>query len=103
MSDEDTLSALLSSPPSSVASLLSAVNPEIYANLKNSVELQRWPDGTRLSATQLENAMQLIILYEHQYLPAGQRTGQPLSDSCGSAKDEVQSLAIRDSSGAEDR
>ena len=103
MTAEDSLSELLNNPPTSVESLLSAVNWEIYMSLKDSVQLRRWPNGDRLSDTQLENAMQLIILFEHQHLPAEKRTGQPLQDSCGSGSDDVQTLTIRNSAGSEDR
>ena len=58
--------------------LLATVTPEIHEKLKLAVALGRWADGTRLSREQLEQSMQLVILYEARYLPEAQRTGAPL-------------------------
>ena len=47
------------------------------------MELGKWEDGSRLSAQQVENCLQLIILYEEQHLPVEQRTYSNLPQGCG--------------------
>lgn len=47
---------------------LRAMTPEIYERMKNAVETGRWPDGNKLSATQLENAMELVMVYQAKRL-----------------------------------
>lgn len=69
--------------------LIDTMTPEIYDRLKEAVALRRWPDSSRLSSAQLENAMQLIILYEHNHLPPAQHTGQKLTASCSDAAQPV--------------
>lgn len=69
---------LFSTPPSSLDNLLEQVSPEIYDRLKAAIELGKWDDGSRLSPEQLENCMQLLILYEARELPENERTGKKL-------------------------
>lgn len=47
---------------------LRAMTPEIYERMLNAVETGRWPDGQKLSEAQLENSMQLVMLYQKHYL-----------------------------------
>lgn len=47
---------------------LRAMTPEIYERMKNAVETGRWPDGNKLSAAQLENAMELVMVYQAKRL-----------------------------------
>lgn len=44
--------------------LLSAITPEIYENLKRSVELGKWPDGRKLTKDQKELCMEAMIYFE---------------------------------------
>ncbi|GLS84387.1 YeaC family protein [Paraferrimonas haliotis] len=37
---------------------------EVYLNLKQAVELGKWPDGSLLTEAQKESSMQAIILYQ---------------------------------------
>jgi uncharacterized protein YeaC (DUF1315 family) len=81
----DDLLALLENPPDSVAGLVAAISPAIYGNLKSAIELGKWDDGRRLERAQLEQCMQLLILYEAQALPEAERTGAELRNDCKSA------------------
>ena len=63
--------------------LLGQMTPEIYGNLKTAIELGKWSDGSILEREQLENCMQLLILYEARTLPEEFRTGNKLN-SCKS-------------------
>lgn len=70
--------------PDSLEQLVASMTPEIYENLKKAVELGRWADGIRLSPEQLEQSMQLVILYEAKWLPEESRVGAPLQQDCAS-------------------
>ncbi|TRW49722.1 DUF1315 family protein [Aliidiomarina halalkaliphila] len=48
--------------------VLRAVTPEIYERMKEAVETGRWPDGQKLSAAQLENAMEIVMVYQARRL-----------------------------------
>lgn len=100
MTDLNAMTELLQQAPDSVEELLATMTPEIYRNLKQSLELRKWPDGKRLGEPQMENAMQLIILYEHRYLPEELRTGRPLKQGCVDSKaGNPQAVDVLDSSG----
>ena len=66
---------------------LSAMTPEIYRNLKQSLELGRWPDGERLTDEQRERGLLAIIAWEYEYLPENERVGY-MPQKCQSAKDD---------------
>ncbi|MGS2723386.1 YeaC family protein [Porticoccus sp. GXU_MW_L64] len=55
--------------------LLNNITPDIYQNLKRSVELGKWPDGNTLTAEQRELCMQAVIAWEHKHLPPEKRSG----------------------------
>lgn len=57
------------------SAILSALTPEIVANLKRAVELGKWPDGRRLSDEQRETCMQAVLVWEMKHLPEEERTG----------------------------
>ena len=63
--------------------LLDSITPEIYENLKRSIELGKFPDGRVLTREQRESCMQGVIAYEHKYLGERERTGfvPPKNDS----------------------
>lgn len=81
----DALVALLRHPPGSISDLVAAISPGIYLNLKSAIELGKWEDGRRLEREQLEQCIQLLILYEAQSLPETERTGADLKKDCKSA------------------
>ena len=56
--------------------LINTITPEAYLNLKRSVELGKWPDGTRLSKDQREQCMQAVIAYDAKNLSEDERIGQ---------------------------
>lgn len=59
----------------SYAQMIEQITPEIYRNLKQSVELGKWPNGLALTQEQKENCMQAIIAWEAKNLPENERTG----------------------------
>lgn len=79
---EQQIEQLLASRPQSLDELTGRITPAIHAQLKSAVELRRWSDGERLSPDQLENCLQLVILYEAAQLPEDQRTGFALPVNC---------------------
>ena len=85
---------LLASRPESMEDLLQQMTPEIYGDLKTAIELGKWSDGSKLEQEQLENCMQLLILYEARALPEEFRTGNRLN-SCNSELSEAEVLDIR--------
>jgi len=61
---------------SDLDAILDIITPEIYQNLKRSIELGKWPDGRVLSREQREMSMQAVIAWEtRNEVPADQRTG----------------------------
>ncbi|GAA6169738.1 YeaC family protein [Sessilibacter corallicola] len=72
-----------------IQDLLETVTPEIYENLKRSIELGKWPNGQKLTKEQKENSLQLVIAYEQEHFPEQERTGYvPPKAACGSKKTE---------------
>lgn len=55
--------------------LISCITPEIYANLKEAIELGRWKDGRELTSEQRESCMTAVIAYEAKHVEPHQRTG----------------------------
>lgn len=56
--------------------MIAAMTPEIYASLKQSVEIGKWPNGTSLTQEQRDTCMRAMIAYEHLHdVPQEQRTG----------------------------
>jgi len=97
VNDVEDVSAWLENPPETLEELITGITPALHAGLQEAVALQRWPDGSRLSETQLENAMQLIILYEHRNLPEEARVGHALNKACsGGEEGDVRPLHIVD-------
>lgn len=73
----------LSQGPQSLEQLLDRIDEQAYQALRSAVELGKWPDGGRLERTQLENCLQLVILYEARYLPESERTYGSIPTGCG--------------------
>lgn len=65
--------------------LVGQLTPDVYANLKSSVELGKWPDGRKLTEEQLEISMQAVIAYEaYHNFAEEERTGY-LEGKCKSS------------------
>lgn len=84
--------------------LLDNITPDIYTNLKQAVELGKWPTGQALTVDQRELCMQAMIAYEKKHLPAEEHTGyippkphQHCGDKTSAIADETQPLQFTDS------
>lgn len=69
---------------SSFLEMIQNITPEIYLNLKQSLEIGKWPDGRKLTDEQKELTMQAMIAWEIQNLPEEERTGYMGGQECGS-------------------
>jgi uncharacterized protein YeaC (DUF1315 family) len=74
--DDSTVDAALTK-------LVDQITPSIYASLKTAIELGRWGNGDRLSEEQLENSLQMVILYEAKNLKSSERIEATLPKGCG--------------------
>lgn len=64
--------------------MINDINPEIYASLKQALELGKWGNGTQLTQEQKELTMMAIIAWEQKNLPEEERTGYLGGQECGS-------------------
>jgi len=55
--------------------LIQSITPQIYKNIKTSVELGKWPNGLKLTKEQLEQSMQILIAYDSANKPHEERVG----------------------------
>lgn len=56
--------------------MIETMTPEVYASLKQAVELGKWPNGQRLTPEQRETSLRAVIAYEvKRDLPAEERVG----------------------------
>ena len=55
--------------------VLEHLNPSVYEQLKQSLEVGKWPDGELLTERQKEIVMQALIGWGEIHLPAEQRIG----------------------------
>lgn len=55
--------------------VLEHLNPTVYEQLKQSLEVGKWPDGELLTERQKEIVMQALIGWGEIHLPAAQRIG----------------------------
>ena len=67
-----------------LADFLENITPEQYQNLKQSIELGRWPNGERMTPEQRDLSLQALIAYEHKHLPESERVGY-MPQTCKSA------------------
>lgn len=77
---------------SNVEELLESLTPQMYRQLKQAVELGRWPTGGHLTKEQRELCMQAVIGYEKKHFPPEEQTGYipPKKHThCGSEKGQV--------------
>lgn len=84
MSDENPFDELPGQRPDSLEKLVSEITPTVYESLKTAVELGKWEDGNKLTPEQLENSLQIIILYEAEHVLEEDRTGALLNSNCQS-------------------
>ncbi len=81
--------------------LIDAINPEIYANLKEALVLGKWPDGRKLSSEQKETIMEALIYYENkQAIPEDERIGyisraKVEDTACNTSKKTDDALSIQ--------
>jgi uncharacterized protein len=55
--------------------IIDAMTPDIYRNLKQAIEIGKWPDGRPLTDEQRELSMQAVIVYEAKFVDEKERTG----------------------------
>ena len=55
--------------------MIDNMSPEVYASLKQAVELGKWPNGVRLTKEQSELCLQAIITYDYKNKPEESRVG----------------------------
>jgi uncharacterized protein YeaC (DUF1315 family) len=68
-----------------IKQLIAMIDPDIYQNLKQAVELGKWNNGTALSKEQKALCMQAIIAYDIKHKPEHERVGYVAKPggSCG--------------------
>ena len=55
--------------------LVETMTPEIYRNLRQSLERGKWPDGKPLTSDQREHSMQALIIWGLTHLEEHERIG----------------------------
>ena len=70
---------------------LESMDLQVYHNLKQSLELGRWPDGERMTQEQRDASLQAVIVYEHQNLPESERVGY-MPQKCKSAEKKEETI-----------
>ena len=71
--------------------LIDNMSPEIYRDLKRSVELGKWANGTPVTPEQRENAMHAIIAWGERHLSESERVGYiDKKDKAGDQCDDPQ-------------
>jgi uncharacterized protein YeaC (DUF1315 family) len=74
--------------------LIQNMTPDIYANLRQSVEIRKWPNGVRLTEEQVELCMEAVIHYELEHdVPAKDRVGY-MDDQCKSDQEHTDIIKI---------
>lgn len=69
--------------------LINSMTPDVYRNLKQGVELGKWPNGVKLTQEQKETSMQAILIYEQRNLGEEDRTGY-MEQACKSSTENKQ-------------
>lgn len=75
--------------------MIKSITPEIYQNLKRSVELGKWPNGQPLTKNQKETCLQAIITWEIKNLPECERIGYIEGAGCQSDQSKLDRLIIK--------
>ena len=47
--------------------LIERLDPNVYQNLRRSIELGKWPDGRKLTPRQREISLEAVIYYENRH------------------------------------
>ena len=56
--------------------LIERLDPNVYQNLRRSIELGKWPDGRKLTPRQREISLEAVIYYENRHgIPEQERVG----------------------------
>ncbi|WP_148862259.1 YeaC family protein [Marinobacter fonticola] len=56
--------------------LIERLDPTVYRNLKQAIELGKWPDGRPVSEQQRSICMEAVIYYENRHdIPENERVG----------------------------
>ncbi len=56
--------------------LIERLDPNVYRNLKQAIELGKWPDGRAMTREQREISLEAVIYYENKHnIPEEERTG----------------------------
>lgn len=56
--------------------LIERLDPMVYRNLKQSIELGKWPDGRAMTREQRAISLEAVIFYENKHnIPEQQRVG----------------------------
>ncbi|RBO82825.1 YeaC family protein [Marinomonas aquiplantarum] len=55
--------------------MIDNMSPEVYASLKQAVELGKWPNGVRLTEEQKELCLQAVITYDYTNKSEEKRVG----------------------------
>jgi uncharacterized protein len=77
------------------ARIAAQMSRDVYLNLRQSVELGRWPDGRKLTAEQRATSLQAIIAWEALHLPEHERAGYIDKPECASHEHEEQPVNWR--------
>lgn len=78
--------------------LINSMTPDVYKNLKQGVELGKWPNGVKLTSEQKKTSLEAILIYEQRNLAEEDRTGymeQACKSSSENKDDDVQPLTIK--------
>lgn len=79
--------------------MIETMTPQVYASLKQAVELGKWPNGQRLTPEQRETSLRAVIAYEvKRDLPAHERVGyidRSRPDGSQHGKDPLQPDVLR--------
>ncbi|MCL5255099.1 MAG: DUF1315 family protein [Gammaproteobacteria bacterium] len=81
--------------------VVKAMSPEIYERMVQAVETGRWPDGQKLTPEQLENAMELVMVYQARRLQQDEHfsigpTGELVMKTKGDLRSELRMRAEAD-------
>ncbi|MCK7549594.1 YeaC family protein [Marinobacter koreensis] len=56
--------------------LIERLDPTVYRNLRQAIELGKWPDGRKMTAEQREISLEAVIYYENRHnIPEEERVG----------------------------
>lgn len=55
--------------------ILNSLTAEIVDKFRTAIEIGKWENGEKLSNEQRQTCMQAVMVWEHEYLPAEERTG----------------------------